>query len=77
MTSALRFYYGETRIGQGRDNVKMLFSENKELANEIEAKLIDAMNGIVSEEISAPPVTEEEPAVRPRKKINIDIAVDD
>ncbi len=71
------FYYGETRIGQGRDNVKMLFAENKELAAEIEAKLIDAMNGVVVEEALTPPAAEEEPVVRPRKKINIDIAVDD
>ncbi len=71
------FYYGETRIGQGRDNVKMLFAENKELAAEIEAKLIDAMNGVVVEEAVTPPTAEEEPVVRPRKKINIDIAVDD
>lgn len=73
------FYYGETRIGQGRDNVKALFAENKELAAEVEAKLIDAMNGIVAEEPAAPApeaVAEEAP-VRPRKKINIDIAVDD
>ena len=73
------FYYGETRIGQGRDNVKLLFAENKELAAEVEAKLIDAMNGIAVEEAPAPaPETaEEEAVVRPRKKINIDIAVDD
>ncbi len=71
------FYYGETRIGQGRDNVKLLFAENKELAAEIEAKLIDAMNGTVVEEAATPPAAEQEPVVRPRKKINIDIAVDD
>ncbi len=73
------FYYGETRIGQGRDNVKLLFAENKELANEIEAKLIDAMNGVVVEEVTPPtaePVEAPEP-VRRRQKINIDIAVDD
>ena len=37
------FYYGETRIGQGRDNVKQLFEENKELAAEIEEKIRVAM----------------------------------
>ena len=71
------FYYGETRIGQGRDNVKMLFAENKELAAEIEAKLIDAMNGVAVEDAVTPPAAAEEPTPRPRKKINIDIAVDD
>lgn len=74
------FYYGETRIGQGRDNVKALFAENKELAAEVEAKLIDAMNGVAIEEptpVAAASVETEEAAIRPRKKINIDIAVDD
>ncbi len=72
------FYYGETRIGQGRDNVKLLFAENPELAAEIEAKLIDAMNGVTAEEPASPAVAEEAPTeIRPRKKINIDIAVED
>ena len=29
------FYYGETRLGQGRDNVKQLVRENKALADEL------------------------------------------
>ncbi len=33
------FNYGETRLGQGRDNVKELLKNNTELAAEIEAKL--------------------------------------
>ncbi len=33
------FNYGEMRLGQGRDNVKKLFTENPELAAEIESKL--------------------------------------
>ena len=32
------FYYGDTRLGQGRDNVKKLFLDNPELAQEIEDK---------------------------------------
>lgn len=73
------FYYGETRIGQGRDNVKLLFAENKELAAEIEQKLINAMNGVVPEGEPIPPAEEapEATEIRPRKKINIDIAVDE
>lgn len=71
------FYYGETRIGQGRDNVKQLLSDNKELAAEIEAKLYDALKGVKAEdpEVAAPAA--EEPEVKPRRKINIDIAVDE
>lgn len=33
------FSYGETRLGQGRDNVKLLFQKEKELAQEIEDKV--------------------------------------
>ena len=33
------FSYGEDRLGQGRENVKKLLAENKELAAEIEAKI--------------------------------------
>ena len=75
------FYYGETRLGQGRDNVKKLFEENKELAAEIEEKIMAA----VSEQKDAvvPPVQDDEyimptePVARPRKTIDIDIAVDE
>ena len=33
------FSYGETRLGQGRDKVKILLEENHELAKEIEEKV--------------------------------------
>lgn len=33
------FSYNGNRLGQGRDNVKKMLAENKELANEIEAKI--------------------------------------
>jgi recombination protein RecA len=33
------FSYGEERLGQGRDNVKMLFKENSELADDIEKQI--------------------------------------
>lgn len=34
------FSYGEERLGQGRDNIKNLLSENKELAAEVEEKVL-------------------------------------
>lgn len=34
------FSYGETRLGQGRDKVKMLLEENEELAKKIEEKVL-------------------------------------
>ena len=75
------FYYGETRLGQGRDNVKKLFEDNKELAEEIESKIMEtaaenAKNTPASkdDEIEIMP---EEPVSRPRREIDIDIAVDE
>ena len=78
------FYYGETRIGQGRDNVKQLLLDNPELMKELEEKITVAMaekTGKTETKATAPaapaaPVEEaEEP--RRRKKVNIDIAVDE
>ena len=37
------FSYGEQKIGQGRDSVKELLSNNAELCTEVEAKLREAM----------------------------------
>lgn len=37
------FSYGETRLGQGRDNSKEFFKDNPDLANEIEKKIRDQM----------------------------------
>jgi recombination protein RecA len=37
------FSYGETRLGQGRDSVKQIFTDNPELAEEIEAKIKAAL----------------------------------
>lgn len=37
------FSYGETRLGQGRENVKAFLKENKELALEIEEKIKQAI----------------------------------
>lgn len=72
------FYYGETRLAQGRDNTKQLFIDNKELAAEVEAKIVARLNNEAVEETSS--VQVEAPAVEAtprRKKVNIDIAVDD
>lgn len=73
------FYYGETRLAQGRDNTKILFEENEALANEVEAKIIAAMNkGEEEAEVKTETATvAAEPAPPRRKRVNIDIAVDD
>ncbi|MGQ1888816.1 recombinase RecA [Thermophagus sp. OGC60D27] len=38
------FSYGETKLGQGREAVKEVIRDNPELADELEKKIIDALN---------------------------------
>jgi len=38
------FSYGDTKLGQGRDAVKSLIADNPELAEELEAKIVDKIN---------------------------------
>lgn len=81
------FYYGENRLGQGRDNVKQLFVDNPELAAEVEEKIMERYNQALamlpteasddSEEPAVMPVDSADIPARPRKKVDIDIAVDD
>jgi len=47
------FSYGETRLGQGRNNAKQFLLENPEIAGEIEAKIRAAL-GIGAEAAAAP-----------------------
>ena len=80
------FYYGETRIGQGRDNVKALFEDNPEFAAEIEEKVRARYAEIMGNK-GKKEVVDDEPVIMPieaeakteikHKKVNIDIAVDD
>jgi recombination protein RecA len=42
------FSYEDTKLGQGRDAVKQLFLDNPELAEEIEARIKDALNTAVA-----------------------------
>jgi recombination protein RecA len=37
------FSYGETKLGQGRESVKLVIRDNPELAQEIEAKILEAI----------------------------------
>ena len=74
------FSYGETRLGQGRDNVKLLLEREKALAAEIEEKIRKIMSGeSVEKEAEAP---KEAKLVTPKRtsgslRARIDIAVDD
>ncbi len=73
------FSYGETRLGQGRDNVKLLLEREKALAAEIEGKIRKIMSGESTEKEEAP---KEAKIVTPKRasgslRARIDIAVDD
>ena len=77
------FYYGETRLGQGRDNVKKLFEDNPEFAAEIEEKIMAATKDGGEISVAEPTgddaieIMPEEPNARPHKSVDIDIAVDE
>jgi recombination protein RecA len=38
------FSYGETKLGQGREAVKQVIKDNPELSDELEQKIIEALN---------------------------------
>ena len=74
------FSYGETRLGQGRDNVKLLFEREKALAAEVEEKIRKIMAGESVEK--EPEEPKEAKLVTPKRsssslRARIDIAVDD
>ena len=79
------FSYGEERLGQGRDNVKMLFKENSELADDIEkqirAKIKEEaeLHSRKGAPASAPAPAEIpiEPTTKAAAKAKLDIVVDD
>ena len=81
------FYYGDTRIGQGRDNVKQLFEDNPEFAAEVEEKVRARYAEIMENKGKKDAPVEDEAVIMPieaepkteikHKKVNIDIAVDD
>jgi len=58
------FAYGETRLGQGRNNAKQFLIENKELAAELETKIRAALGigGEAAAESATPPVSEAQAA---------------
>lgn len=83
------FSYGETRLGQGRDNVKNLFKNDKALSDEIEKQIREKMAeehgaGDEKKETAKSAAEDDAPiAYRPVKttktaaRAKIDVAVDD
>ena len=76
------FSYGETRLGQGRDNVKLLFKREPELAAEIDKKIRDTVALINSGKYKKGETEDTPKPAAPRRsastvRAKIDIAVDD
>ena len=67
------FSYGDMRLGQGRENVKVCFDTNPELAAEIEQKIKEAAS--VGEKAAAP--AKNAPKSAAIAKAQLDIAVED
>lgn len=76
------FSYGETRVGQGRENTKQYLRDNPEIANEIEAKIREKIEesrnktddfGAEDEVIAYKPVA----TTKDEARAKIDIIVDD
>lgn len=83
------YYHGEDRIGQGRDNTKLYIEANPEFEKELMAKITEAVvaereaskvKKTPLEAASSTPIEmidKGEKPVTPKRKIDIDIAVDD
>ena len=79
------FYYGESRIGQGRDNAKKFIMENDDIRKEIEDKIMamiaeqktGAKPAGAAAPAAEPAAAPEAEAAAPAKKVNIDVAFDD
>ncbi len=79
------FNFGETRLGQGRDNVKEFLDANEEIRNEIEKLLwenVDRLSPKAKKPAKSTLVSKAEPKAEPKSsakssKSNIDILVED
>ncbi len=78
------FYYGEQRLGQGRDNVKEYIRTNPEFSDDIEqqvrAKLketLSARNPVTRTASGTSAQIPQEPVTKDKARAKIDIAVDD
>ncbi len=75
------FYsYNGDRLGQGKENAKAFLVQNKEIADEIERKIMAFYNKTEDEEPQEKVKeveVKEEPKQPVRRKISIDVAVDD
>ena len=79
------FSYGDVRLGQGRDNSKLYFKNNPELAKEVEEKLLAVLHKQEESTPTPPPEAQATPVQVPPARVkktaaakaDIDITVDD
>ncbi len=82
------FSYGDQRLAQGRDNARALLEKDKELAAELEEKVmtewrrrIEEQKGAAEEPAPAPAAPADDlppaPAPKVRSRVNLDVDVDD
>ena len=75
------FYYGEERLGQGRDNVKEYIRNTPEFADDIEKQVREKLKEMMSAKNpiarAATPAPASEPVTKEKARAKIDIAVDD
>ena len=75
------FYYGEQRLGQGRENVKLLFKQDEVLANDIEKQIREKMQETTNLKKGVVPIEQPEiikiPTTKAAARATLDIAVDD
>ncbi len=75
------FYYGEQRLGQGRENVKLLFKQDEILANDIEKQIREKMQEATNLKKGITPIEQPEiikvPTTKAAARATLDIAVDD
>ena len=75
------FYYGEQRLGQGRENVKLLFKQDEVLANDIEKQIREKMQEATNLKKGITPIEQPEivkvPTTKAAARATLDIAVDD
>lgn len=83
------FYYKENRLGQGRDNVKKMLEDDKELCKEIEDQVVEALKKAELAKHASPRYAEKpadanktaaetpKASAKTSSKVNLDVDVDD
>lgn len=75
------YYYGEERLGQGRDNVKEYIKSNPEFCDDIEAKVREGIKALTEIKKASPkkgvPAAPSDSVTKEKAKATIDITVDD